>query len=51
MNKVVTTSVGALEIAGSLCGVPYVGAAAVLLRDIIAYSDQVAGQRVTLQNL
>jgi hypothetical protein len=40
------TALGALEIAGSLCGVPYVGAAAIVLRDIVNCCNQVVVQKV-----
>jgi len=46
MDNTIRTTLGALEIAGSLCGVPYVGAAAVVLRDIVNCCNQVAVQKV-----
>lgn len=45
MDNIAGASLNALEIAGSLCGVPYVGAAATLLQGIVSYSNQVAGQK------
>lgn len=47
MKKTIRASLGALEIAGSLCGVPFVGAAAIILKDIAEACDDVRVQRVT----
>lgn len=46
MKSAVRASLGALEIAGSLCGVPFVGAAALVLKDIIAACDEVRIKKV-----
>jgi hypothetical protein len=46
MMNVIRPSLSALEIAGSLCGVPYVGAAAILLQDIARSCEDVAIHKV-----
>lgn len=46
MRQAVVASANVLEIAGSLAGVPYVGAAAGLLRDIIISCDDVRVHKV-----
>jgi hypothetical protein len=46
MRRVIGASVGALTIAGSLCGVPYVGAAAIIVNDIVQTCDEVKAQKV-----
>ncbi|RDB21515.1 Serine/threonine-protein kinase STY46 [Hypsizygus marmoreus] len=45
MRRTVRASLGALEIAGSLCGVPFVGAAAIILKDIAQSCDDVRVQK------
>ncbi|KAL0947261.1 hypothetical protein HGRIS_013382 [Hohenbuehelia grisea] len=52
MAKLVLGSVGnALEIAGSLCGVPYVGAAAIIVQEIAERCGEIAIQRRKAQRL
>lgn len=46
MNRILDTSVNALQLAGSLTGVPYVGAAAVVLQEITTCCQQVAVHKV-----
>jgi hypothetical protein len=48
MDNTIGMALGALEIAGSLCGVPYVGAAAIVLRDIVDSCNQVVVQKVNV---
>ncbi|TFK42824.1 TKL/TKL-ccin protein kinase [Crucibulum laeve] len=45
MRKVVGVSINALEIAGSLCGVPFVGTAAIILKDICMSCDEMIAQK------
>lgn len=47
MKTLITTGLGALEIAGSLCGVPFVGAAAIILKDIAQSCDDVRTHKVS----
>jgi hypothetical protein len=49
MKSAVRASLGALEIAGSLCGVPFVGAAAIVLKDIINACDEVRVRKVNAE--
>lgn len=46
MRRVAGTTITALEIAGAVCGVPYVGAAAVLLQEIVRLCDDVGIRKV-----
>ena len=46
MRRVLDASTGALNIAGSLCGVPFVGAAAIIVNDIVKACDEVKAQKV-----
>ena len=48
MLRVLDASSGALNIAGSLCGVPFVGAAAVLVEQIVQTCDEVKVHKVRL---
>lgn len=48
MRAVLDVSLGSLEIAGALCGVPFVGAAAIILKDIVAACDGVRAHKVSL---
>ncbi|KAF8803631.1 TKL/TKL-ccin protein kinase [Phlegmacium glaucopus] len=45
MRRVIDTSTSALNIAGSLCGVPFVGAAAIIVNDIVRACDEVKAQK------
>ena len=46
MRRVLDVSTGALNIAGSLCGIPFVGAAAIIVSDIVQACDEVKAQKV-----
>jgi hypothetical protein len=48
MMAVIRPTVNALEIAGSLCGVPYVGTAAIVLKDIVKCCDDVAIHKASI---
>ncbi|KAF9459539.1 TKL/TKL-ccin protein kinase [Collybia nuda] len=51
MKSAVRASLGALEIAGSLCGVPFVGAAALVLKDIITACDEFRVQKAKAKHM
>lgn len=46
IHHLVKSSLGALEIAGSLSGVPYVGTIVIVLQDIVECCHQVKVQKV-----
>jgi len=46
MRKLLHTSVNALQIASSLSGVPFVGAAALIVQDIVQACDDIRVQKV-----
>jgi hypothetical protein len=47
MRALLDVSLGSLEIAGALCGVPFVGAAAIILKDIVAACDGVRAHKAS----
>ncbi|KAF8163093.1 TKL/TKL-ccin protein kinase [Crassisporium funariophilum] len=51
MRRVLDASTGALTIAGSLCGVPFVGAAAVIVEDIVKTCDEVRAHKKKAKQL
>jgi hypothetical protein len=48
MQNTVRASLGAVEVASSLCGLPFVGAVAMVALDIIEACDEVRIQKVQL---
>jgi hypothetical protein len=47
MDNLVRTGLNALEVAGSLSGVPYAGAAAIVLRELVECCKQVGVHKVS----